>query len=434
MIRRLAILSGTVFIAGIAGALAQGQYTPAVSIGGEAQSGRGTANDILPVVLGASISGDTNHARFVLEVSDPFHMRLFTLANPDRAVIDMPEVLWRLDHAPRPPKGGLVKSYRYGLFRAGTSRLVLDLNRPATVGEPMVLPPDGGEGYRVVVDLQPVMQTKFQQLAGWPADLSRNEQATVQTYSGARGALEAAPDRAPARRLVVIDPGHGGLDSGTIGSDGLMEKNLVLDEGLRLQAELLKRGYAVRLTRDTDIYVPLEERVNIARALNADLFISLHADSNPDPNVSGASVYTLSDSGSDKEAAALARKENQSDVIAGVDLAAESSPVATILIGLAQRDTLNRSGRFAEAAVAMLSRTTDVLARAPHRSAAFVVLKAPDVPAVLIEMGYLSNPHDCTQARTSGWRDAVASAIADAVNRQFETSSARAAITKQAAE
>jgi N-acetylmuramoyl-L-alanine amidase len=213
-----------------------------------------------------------------------------------------------------------------------------------------------------------------------------------------------------------------------------MEKNLVLDEGLRLQAELLKRGYAVRLTRDTDIYVPLQERVNIARALSADLFISLHADSNRDASVSGASVYTLSDSGSDKEAAALARKENQSDVIAGVDLSAESSPVATILIGLAQRDTLNRSGRFAEAAVAMLSRTTDVLAREPHRSAAFVVLKAPDVPAVLIEMGYLSNAHDCGQARTSGWRNSVASAIADAVDRQFETGSARAAITKQAAE
>ncbi len=184
-----------------------------------------------------------------------------------------------------------------------------------------------------------------------------------------------------------------------------------------------RRGYIVHLTRDTDIYIPLRERVNIGRGYQADLFISLHADSNPDPSVSGASVYTLSESGSDKEAAALAKKENQSDVIAGVDLAGENSPVASILIDLAQRDTMNRSTRFALTALGELSNATDILPREPHRSAAFVVLKAPDVPAVLIELGYLSNAHDCGQMGTDRWREGVAQAIADAVERQFSPAS-----------
>jgi N-acetylmuramoyl-L-alanine amidase len=191
---------------------------------------------------------------------------------------------------------------------------------------------------------------------------------------------------------------------------------------LRLRKALQRRGnYTVYLTRDTDIYIPLRERVNIARGYDADLFISLHADSNPDPSVQGLSVYTLSESGSDKEAAALANKENQSDIIAGVDLSGDNSPVASILIDLAQRETMNRSSRFAQNVVTRLARATDILPRDPHRSAAFVVLKAPDVPAVLIELGYLSNHHDCRQMGTDVWRNRVAGAIADAVDRQFKT-------------
>lgn len=440
MIRRLAIWPGVLACAGSLGILAPAQSSPfAVSESNiadrQAQQSQTGGNDVLPVVLDARIGDYANHARLVIEVSDPFRMRLFTLDSPDRVVVDMPEVLWHLDRPPRPSGRGLIRSYRYGLFRAGNSRLVIDLNGPVSVTEPMVLPPDHGQGYRVVIDLNPTSQTQFQQLSGWPSDLNRRELATVRTSTGTEPAAHRTETTSDQRkRLVVIDPGHGGIDSGTTGFDGIMEKNLVLDEGLRLEAELVKRGYSVRLTRSTDVYVPLQERVNIARALGADLFISLHADSNPDPRVYGASVYTLSESGSDREAAALARKENQSDVIAGVDLSAESSPVASILIGLAQRDSMNRAGRFAQVLVDTLSHATDVLPREPHRAAAFVVLKAPDMPAVLIEMGYLSNPHDCAQARTSSWRDGIASAIAEAVDRQFEASSIRAVANRQAAE
>ena len=253
-------------------------------------------------------------------------------------------------------------------------------------------------------------------------------------------AVPTAPNIVPAapaaqKRVIVVDAGHGGIDSGTVGVDGSMEKNLVLDEALRLRNDLQRRGYVVHLTRETDIYIPLRERVNIARGYQADLFISLHADSNPDSSVYGASVYTLSESGSDREAAALASKENQSDIIAGVDLSGENSPVASILIDLAQRDTMNRSGRFAQTVVGEMSRATDILPREPHRSAAFAVLKAPDVPAVLIELGYLSNAHDCGQTRTNVWRDGVASAIAGAVERHFGAGSpAPVPVAAQAAE
>jgi N-acetylmuramoyl-L-alanine amidase len=148
--------------------------------------------------------------------------------------------------------------------------------------------------------------------------------------------------------------------------------------------------------------------------------ISLHADSNPDPDVSGLSIYTLNDGRSDREAAALARRENQSDVIAGVDLAG-NNPVAPILIDLAQRDTINRSSRFAETAIGRLSGTTDILARSPHRAASLAVLVAPDVPSALIELGYLSNSSDAAQMNTDAWRAKVADAIAAAVDGNFQT-------------
>jgi N-acetylmuramoyl-L-alanine amidase len=354
----------------------------------------------------------------VVELSDPVEFRVFTLANPDRVVIDMPEVLWRLQATDRPTGKGAVKSYRYGLFRPGDSRFVIDLNAPVSAVQPTILPPEGGLGYRMVIDLFPTSQAKFEEAAGWPADL-RAREAAAEKVALAPATIQPRVSPARARKVIVIDAGHGGIDSGTTGVDGLMEKDLVLDEAKRLGAVLAQRGYTVHLTRDSDIYVPLRERVNIGRSYDADLFISLHADSNPDPSVSGASVYTLSERGSDKEAAALARKENQSDIIAGVDLAGQDDAVSHILIDLAQRDTMNRSAHFAQSVVGLLGRTTDVLARTPHRSAAFVVLKAPDVPAVLVELGYLSNVRDCDQMGTDAWREGVALALADAVDQHF---------------
>ena len=364
-----------------------------------------------PVVMNVRIGEHQDRTRFVIELSDPVKLRVFTLVNPNRVVIDMPEVLWRLNGPQKPTTNGAIKSYRYGLFRPGNARFVIDLNMAVTVAEPLILPPSDGYGYRIVIDLFPVPQTKFEETAGWPADLKAKESVAVQD-------VPLGPKNS-ARKVVVVDAGHGGIDSGTVGIDGMQEKDLVLDEAKRLGAALRKRGYKVHLTRDTDIYIPLRERVNIARGYGADLFISLHADSNPNPDVTGASVYTLSEKGSDKEAAALARKENQSDIIAGVDLTGQDDSVSHILIDLAQRDTMNRSSRFAETVVSKLSGATDILPRTPHRSGALVVLKAPDVPAVLVELGYLSNTEDCRQMHSDGWRNGVAKAIADAVDQNF---------------
>ena len=371
-----------------------------------------------PVIMSVRIGEHQDRTRFVVEMSDPVAMRTFTLSNPNRVVIDMPVVQWHLDAPPRPVGNGMVRSYRYGLFRSGNSRFVIDLNAPVSVSNALVVPPSGGNGYRVVIDLFRTTQTAFDKSAGWPADLKAREAAAALLAS-----LPPSEQALPAtaeKRVIVIDAGHGGIDSGTNGVNGLLEKDVVLDEAQRLGRELTHRpDYVVHLTRDSDVYIPLKERVNIGRNWRADLFISLHADSNPDADVTGLSVYTLSESGSDREAAALARKENQSDVIAGVDLAGGNSAVAPILIDLAQRDTMNRSSRFAEGAVAMLSRATAILPRQPHRSAAFVVLKAPDVPSVLIELGYLSHRNDATAMNSAHWRNGVAEAIADAVDRYF---------------
>jgi N-acetylmuramoyl-L-alanine amidase len=381
---------------------------------GAGPSPGGNAGGSLPIVLSARIGEHEDRTRFVIELSDPVNLRTFTLTNPDRVVVDMPEVSWRLGAPPRPSGFGSVKSYRYGVFRKGNSRMVIDLSRPVTVSEALVIPPSSGFGYRVVIDLFPTDRSKFNTNSGWPADLKARE-----TDAERLNALVAEGAKPSGRKVIVIDPGHGGIDSGTNGVNGLLEKDLVLAEGLKLAKVLKAAGYAVHMTRDSDVFIPLPERVAIGRKLRADLMISLHADSNPDPEVNGLSVYTLNDGRSDREAAALAKRENQSDIIAGVDLSNANSPVAPILIDLAQRDTINRSSRFAETALGQLKSATDILARSPHRAASLAVLVAPDVPAVLIELGYLSNRSDAAQMSTEAWRSRVAQAISSAVDRHF---------------
>lgn len=388
----------------------------------------------LPVVMSARIGEHDDRTRLVLELSDPVKLRTFVLANPDRVVIDMPEVNWRLGAPPRPSGYGAIKSYRYGQFRAGTARMVLDLNRPVALADTLVIPPSAGFGYRVVIDLFPTDRARFDAKAGWPADLKKREsdaERLAAMIAASQAGQEGTPARGARGRVVVIDPGHGGLDSGTSGVNGLLEKDLVLAEGLRLAKALKARGYRVHMTRNDDTFIPLRQRVAITRADKADLMISLHADSHPDADVSGLSIYTLSDGRSDREAAALARRENQSDIIAGVDLSGDNNPVAPILIDLAQRDTINKSSRFAVTALARLRKTTDILARSPHRSASLAVLVAPDIPAVLIELGYLSNKSDAAQMNTEAWRTRVADAIADAVDTYFAPP-ARQAATREA--
>lgn len=376
----------------------------------------------LPIVMSARIGEHQDRTRLVIELSDPVNIRTFVLANPDRVVIDMPQVSWRLGEPPRPSGYGAIKSYRFGDFREGNSRMVIDLSEPVAVSDPLVIPPSAGFGYRVVIDLFPTTRAKFDASAGWPADLKKRE-SDAEKLAALIAAQQSPRGHDGNRKIIVIDPGHGGLDSGTIGVNGLMEKDLALAEGLRLAKSLRERGYVVFMTRQNDTFIPLRQRVAIARADKADLLIALHADSNPDPAVMGTSVYTLSDGRSDREAAALERRENQSDIIAGVDLSGDNNPVAPILINLAQRDTINRSSQFAGNALKCLSQVTDILPTRPHRAASLAVLVAPDIPAVLIELGYLSNAQDAGQMNTEQWREHFAEALSDAVDAQFAENS-----------
>ncbi len=366
----------------------------------------------LPVVIGLKLQEVQGKARFTIEVSDPVDIRAFTLTNPNRVVLDMPEVLWRMQSEVRPSGRGTVRSYRYGLFRRGDSRFVIDLNRPVKVEPPQLLPPEGGMSFRLVIDLGPTTAEAFTTEAGWPKESSPPHIASLPP--------PATAEARSGKRMIVVDAGHGGIDPGTHGMTGLQEKDVVLAVAKKLRQALEATGrYRVHLTRDSDIFIPLRERVNIARAAHGDLFVSLHADSNDHRDIRGASVYTLSEDSSDREAMKLAEKENMSDVIAGVDLTGDNSPVASILIDLAQRDTMNRSARFAETVVSSLPKATVVRSTTPHRAAGFAVLKAPDVPAVLIELGYLTNAKDESEMATEAWRGRVVQALTAAIDAHF---------------
>lgn len=354
-----------------------------------------------------------DHTRFVLDISDKVTFEAFTLADPYRMVVDFPEVGWKIDPGAMQGQRGLVKGYRFGLYRPGRSRLVIDLTGPAAVANKFLLPPEGERGYRLVLDLAPTDRETYLKTAGWPKGVKDAEPEVAMP-------VDAAPKSPNRKRVVVIDAGHGGVDPGATGIDGTFEKDLVLALAKSLRDALEASGeYTVLMTRDEDVYLSHRARFAVARHAKADLFVSLHADSAPASEARGASVYTLSERASDKEAEALARSENQSDIIAGVDLTNESDVVTNILIDLAQRETKNNSVKFAQLLIPELQKAGEIRQKA-HRFAGFLVLKAPDVPSVLIEVGYLTNRDDESAMSTSRWRRGMANAIARAMDRYFK--------------
>jgi N-acetylmuramoyl-L-alanine amidase len=342
--------------------------------------------------------------------------QVFTLSGPDRVIIDLPSTGWV---GRMPPSGtgmGIVTGYRVGTPEQGTVRVTLNLSAPVDIKKSFAVPPDGNAPNRFVVDIE-------RAAAGAP---SSSTVAAIQTPVGIAAAVTTKvgivpppPKRPDVRRVVVVDAGHGGPDPGTTGAEGTYEKVVTLAMARELKTVMEASGrYRVVLTRDDDTFIRLRDRVAKARAAGAELFISLHADSIGDRNHRGASVYTLSEVSSDKEAEALAAKENKSDVIAGVDLSNENPEVTNILIDLAQRETMNYSARFAANLVEELDRAAKININ-PHRSAGFAVLKAPDVPSVLIEMGYLSNPQDEKALKDPRQRRGLAEAILRAADRFF---------------
>lgn len=365
-----------------------------------------------PAVTSVRIGNYPDKTRFVLDMTEPVKFSVFSVADPYRIVIDLPEVDWRID--PRKPvRSRLITGFRYGLFKPGTSRVVLDVARPVAVARKFLLPPSRRRGNRLVIDLAPTTRAAFMKSVGPPA-----------SERMARTSAPPLPPRKPApprdgRHVVCLDPGHGGIDPGTIGISGAKEKNITLAMAREIRRQLLAtHNYRVVMTRNSDVFVPLRGRIAIAQRAGAQLFISLHADSIADHSVRGGTVYTLSETASDAEAAALAAKENKADLIAGLDLSDQTPTVAKILIDLRQRLTKNASVMFARDAIEQLRRTTRLLPR-DHRFAGFAVLKAPDIPSVLIELGYLSNITDERLLMQPRHRRQVAAALVRAINAFF---------------
>lgn len=374
-------------------------------------------------VSGLRLGENAGATRFVIDIDRKVEYHTLILANPARIVIDLPEVDWRVGASGAGEGRGLISRYRYGLFRSGVSRLVLDLTGPAVIDRLFVLEPQGKMPYRLVLDLKATDRKTF---AASVKRSRRGKQETRTAVVVAQPQLRNKPKR--DRKTIVIDAGHGGVDPGNLGVIGVPEKTIVLRMARAIRKALESSSrYEVVMTRDRDVYLPHRERFEIARHADADLFISIHADSlrpsRANNRVRGATVYTLSETASDAEAAALARKENKSDLIAGIDLGGETDEVRSILIDLAQRETLNYSSEFANYLVPELKERVYVR-KNTHRFASLLVLKAPDVPSVLVEIGYLSNKQDARQLNSADGRRRISEAIAAAVRRYFESTTA----------
>ena len=379
-----------------------------------------------PVVTDLRVGENAKTTRLVLDLSDRVEFRVFTLADPYRVVIDLPAVGWRLPVRPLPEGRGLLAKLRYGLFKPGISRVVLDLTGPAAVDKAFLLVPAGVHAYRLVLDLVPTSRAAFLKRVSRPdaraASLTPVPARPRPGYGTAKTAVPPPlrkPRRAESKPIIVIDPGHGGVDPGTTSVGGIYEKHVTLAVAREMKVQLERTGrFRVVLTRGRDIFIRLRDRVAKGRDAGARLFLSIHADAIKNRKVRGLSVYTLSERASDSEAEALAEKENKADLIAGIDLTNETPEVANILIDLAQRESMNESVRFASLLIKELRRKTRVLRRS-HRFAGFAVLKAPDVPSVLLEVGFLSNREDEKALRSKNYRAKLAAAVVRAVTGYF---------------
>jgi len=429
-----------------------------------------------PQVTGIELREQGGATVIAIDLSRRVDYRVFFLNEPMRAIIDLPPMTWNVSGMTASPRG-LVAGYRFGLFDPTTSRLVLDLSGPARVRQVRYDLLPGRAQQRLVVELDRTTPAAFdEQVQPWTQSVtkpamaaappaaakptpappppasrpepprgapSRGETAAVTpphltpphveppavtppqvprvaAVAPAPPTSRGAPTKAGPKHIVVLDAGHGGVDPGTIGIGGTFEKDITLAMTREIKRQLEATGrYKAVLTRDEDIFVRLRERVARARAAGAELFISIHADSIRNKETRGASIYTLSETASDDEAAGLAARENRSDIIAGVDLSHENKEVMSILIDLAQRETMNRSATFASYLEDSLAHEIQLIPVKPHRYAGFAVLRAPDVPSVLIELGYLSNRSDEQMLTHPRQRAKVASGIVRAVDAYF---------------
>ncbi|ATU91885.1 N-acetylmuramoyl-L-alanine amidase [Phyllobacterium zundukense] len=359
------------------------------------------------------VAGDELRTRIVINFDREPDVSTMLLDQPHRLAIDMPKAVFAFDKKSTEPRG-LVTDVRYGLIDDQRSRLIFTLKGPFAVEQLNVIKNDSSPGYRLVADFVASSDRQF-------AEALKTQNATTASTEGAPKGdrlAAAAPNevsKAPKPFTVVIDPGHGGIDSGAESASGIMEKNVTLMFAQQLRDELSKfPGLRVEMTRNGDEFMRLTERVRVARQYEADLFISIHADTINRGNIRGATVYTVSDKASDAESRAMADRENRSDAVAGITFDNETPEIADILMDLTRRETHTFSLSFAKTVVKSLKKDVNMINN-PHRFAGFQVLRAPDVPSVLVEIGYLSNPEDEKLMLDPAWRGHVAERLASAV-------------------
>jgi len=387
----------------------------------------GVLNSILAVLLSAVLAGpalaqdlgalarfetgtvqDTRRgAELRLEISQGVPWRLFTLTEPNRLVMDFREVQWGDAAAGAFAGTDRISGVRTGAYRPGWSRLVADLAEPMVVKSAELLTDTLDGGATITVLLARADQAEFDLASGAPRDPRWDLPAPAQ--------VAAVPPRDPNRVRIVLDPGHGGIDPGAE-RDGITEANLMLTFGRELQ-DVLRRagGFDVILTREGDYFVSLEARVALARDAGADLFVSLHADALAEGEARGAAVYVLSVGASDAASAALAERHNRDDLLAGLDLSQSDDRVANVLMSLARLDNAPRSEALAKHMVDGIRNAVGRVHKRPLRSAGFSVLKAADIPSVLLEVGFLSTDEDLRNLSDPIWRQGMAAGIRDGI-------------------
>lgn len=376
-------------------------------------------------VQASGIEAAGDGAVIALGLSQGVPYRIFTLDAPERVVLDFKEVDWSGVDARALVQDAAVRDVRVGGFRPGWSRMVVDLSAPMAVARAgMEIDAQSGVA-RLEVVLSPVSREDFAADAGAPA---------LPGWEAPGRALKA--DKRPRQRgeaplVVVLDPGHGGIDPGAE-VDGMAEKDMMLIFALELKEVLVRAGgFEVVLTREDDSFVSLERRVAIAHRMRADLFLSLHADALHEGRAHGATVYTLSDSASDEASAALAERHNRADMLAGIDLSGKDDVVADVLMDLARMETQPRAERLADEIRAAIGDNGLPLHSRPLRHAGFSVLKSPDIPSALLELGFMSSPRDLANLADPAWRASMAAALRDGLEAWRDGDAAAADLVRQ---
>ncbi|MCR6672689.1 N-acetylmuramoyl-L-alanine amidase [Devosia ginsengisoli] len=370
----------------------------------------------LPNVIDVRVSATPDRARLVVDLADKTEFALVSLSEPDRLAIDVRAATFSVPEPSGKPAGeGMIADYLVEQVAPDRVRTTLTLSGPAQVQQAYMLDPFEGQPARLVVDVIPATADEF------AANVARDLAASTEPAAVASTPAGGSELPIATRPLVVIDPGHGGIDSGAETTGGIKEKDIVLSFALRLQELLVESGrFDVALTREDDTFLRLEERVALARTNKADLFISIHADSFQQPEIRGASVYTRDEKATDVLDKVLADNENKTDVIAGFAMPQMAPEVVDILLDLMRREMRHQSFMAAQAIVHQLEPSVE-LRRFPVRQADFFVLQAPDVPSVLVELGFLSNADDMANLLRGEWQDRTAGALARGISTYFDS-------------